>query len=180
MIQSLESLQRTRLLRSVTPESCQSLTEVWVFLLEPQAVEDGEGGARDGFISAFFFKNVMCWGFIFAKQKEGFRFCTCLIHLQGLTCHILFQSVSVAHCDTLFCQAEGLVFLLQNLPESPCPGQQPRGSTAPLDTPVGVPAVFLTAVAHSVMLNGHRNVMVKIKNYKLKKSQSQRREEVSC
>lgn len=36
------------------PESCQSLTGMfWVFfLLEPQAVEDGEGGAQDGFVSA--------------------------------------------------------------------------------------------------------------------------------
>lgn len=53
------------------PESSQSVTEVGVFLLESQAVEDGEGGVQDGFVSAFL-KDVIHWGFIFAKRKKVF------------------------------------------------------------------------------------------------------------
>lgn len=53
------------------PESSQSVTEVGVFLLESQAVEDGEGGVQDGFVSAFL-KDVIHWGFVFAKQKKVF------------------------------------------------------------------------------------------------------------
>lgn len=53
------------------PESSQSVTEVGVFLLESQAAEDGEGGEQDGFVSAFL-KDVIHWGFIFAKWKKVF------------------------------------------------------------------------------------------------------------
>jgi len=47
------------------------------------------------------------------------------------------------------------------------------------NTPAITPGVFLTAVTHSAMLSGHRNVVVKTKNYNVKKSQSWRREEFS-
>lgn len=44
-------LVQTRLLYSIMPENCQSLAEVWAFLLEPQAAEDGDGGAQARFVA---------------------------------------------------------------------------------------------------------------------------------
>lgn len=139
------------------------------------------GGRSTGWICICFFKKHYALGIYICKEERRFSFLYSFDPSLGFNLSYLISKHLCGLCDMLICQAEGLVFLLQNLPESSCSGQQ-QLSESPLDAPVIMPGVevFLTAVAHSVMLNGHRNMMVKTENYKLKESQSWRRKEFSC